>query len=133
MIGCLVEAWCFERGVAIRRGSWTLKTSVERGVEPDECYVIGEGQEADRPDLAIEVIWTSGGIGKLEIYRKLGVREVWIWSKGRIAPHALRGDQYQELGTSEVLAGIDLELLVGFVAVKPMTTAVLQYRAALRG
>lgn len=27
---------------------------------------------SDRPDIAVEVIWTSGGLDKLEIYRKLG-------------------------------------------------------------
>jgi hypothetical protein len=30
------------------------------------------------------VIWTSGGIDKLEVYRRLRVREVWIWKSGRI-------------------------------------------------
>jgi hypothetical protein len=47
---------------------------VERGVEPDECYVLGDVAEPARPDLAIEVVWSSGGINELEIYRKLGVR-----------------------------------------------------------
>ncbi len=40
------------------------------------------GREA--PDLAIEVIWTSGGIDKLESYRGLGVGEVWFWREGRM-------------------------------------------------
>src|SRR5215471_17395921 len=39
VIGCLVEAWCFENDVDISPfGSWTLKNpGAERGVEPDEC------------------------------------------------------------------------------------------------
>jgi hypothetical protein len=28
------------------------------------------------PDIAIEVVWTSGGIDKLEVYRGLDVPEV---------------------------------------------------------
>lgn len=32
----------------------------EAGLEPDECYVIGA--EKEYPDLAIEVVWTSGGM-----------------------------------------------------------------------
>ena len=34
--------------------------------------------------LAIEVIRKSGSIDALDIYRKLRVREVWIWRKGAI-------------------------------------------------
>lgn len=56
----------------------------ERGAEPDECYVFGEDPDPERPDLAIEVIWISGGMNKLEIYRALGVAEVWHWRRGRI-------------------------------------------------
>jgi len=35
--------------------------------------IIGADQSTKRPNLAIEVIWTSGGINKLEIYKRLGV------------------------------------------------------------
>jgi Uma2 family endonuclease len=61
-IGRLVETWCLERGVEFRPvGSWTLESKeAARGVEPDECYVFGEGVMPTRPDLAIEAIWTSG-------------------------------------------------------------------------
>ena len=49
--------------------------SEEAGAEADHCWIIGDrGKEA--PDLAIEVIWTSGSLSKREIYRRLGVREV---------------------------------------------------------
>jgi hypothetical protein len=37
----------------------------------------------------IEVVWTSGGLGKLEIYRRLGVGEFWQWKRGRIQVHLL--------------------------------------------
>jgi Uma2 family endonuclease len=134
MIGCLVEAWCVEKGVEITPyGSWTLESKeAERGVEPDECYVIGDVAEPERPDLAIEVIWTSGRLDKLEIHRKLRVREVWIHERGQLEVHALRGEQYEPIGASEVLAGIDLVELAKFVSVQPMTRAVREYRATLR-
>jgi Uma2 family endonuclease len=133
MIGRLLEAWCMANGVEISPyGSWTLEDKqLERGVEPDECYVLGDDAEPARPDLAIEVVWSSGGINKLAIYSKLGVREVWIWKAGRIQIFALRGDAYAEAEASEVLPGIDLALLLRFVDVKPMTRAVREYRAAL--
>jgi Uma2 family endonuclease len=135
MIGCLVEAWCLERGVEITPyGSWTHESKASsRGVEPDECYVLGDNVEPERCDLAIEVIWTSGGLDKLEIYRKLGVREVWIWKEGALSLFELEGEQYNPIGASGVLAGIDLDQLLGFIEVRPMTRAVRQYRAALLG
>ena len=134
MLGRLVEAWCFEAGVDVTPyGSWTLESKeAERGAEPDECYVIGAVEDPQRPDLAIEVVVTSGGVDKLEIYRKLGVREVWFWQEGRIGLHCLRGDAYAPVARSELLPGIDLEQLLGFVDVRPMTRAVREYRAALR-
>lgn len=134
MIGCLVEAWCMESGVDISPyGSWTLEDKqADRGVEPDECYVLGDDPEPSRPHIAIEVIWTSGRVNELEIYRKLGVQEVWIWKAGVIQLFALRGDEYEPVQASEVLPGIDLSLLLRFVDVKPMTRAVREYRAALQ-
>jgi hypothetical protein len=36
------------------------------------------------PDVAIEVIWTRGGLDKLDVYRGLGVPEVWTWQEGRL-------------------------------------------------
>ncbi len=135
MIGCLVEAYCFANGVPFTTlGSWTLKKQKdERGAEPDECYVFGEeGGDEDRPpDLAIEVVWTSGRIDKLNVYRKLGVREVWYWRDGVLQPYALRGERYEPIEESEVLEGIDLAQLVSFMDRKTTFDAVRDYRAAL--
>src|SRR5450432_810573 len=91
IIGCLVEVYCMERDIEFSTyGSWTLTNKAEkRAAEPDECYVFGNVREPTVPDLAIEVVWTSGGLDKLDVYRKLGVREVWFWRRGRIALFAL--------------------------------------------
>jgi len=72
-IGRLVEVWCLESGVEFSPyGSWTLANrGAERGLEPDECYVFGNVAEPLHPDLAIEVVWTTGGIRKLDISRAL--------------------------------------------------------------
>jgi Uma2 family endonuclease len=133
MLGRLVEAWCLERGVEITPyGSWTHESkSSSRGVEPDECYVLGDNAEPERCDLAIEVIWTSGGLDKLEIYRKLGVREVWIWKAGALSLYELQDEQYEPIVSSGVFPGIDIDQLLRFVEVRPMTRAVRQYRAQL--
>ncbi|HYQ91776.1 MAG TPA: Uma2 family endonuclease, partial [Candidatus Competibacteraceae bacterium] len=78
----LLEAYAEVMGIELEGyGSWTLKKAKKkRGVEPDECYVVGVGETPpERPDIAIEVVWTSGGMDKLEVYRDLEVPEVWIW------------------------------------------------------
>lgn len=134
-IGCLVETWCLERGVEFSTyGSWTIKDELrERGAEPDECYVFGDVAEPERPDLAIEVEWTSGGLDKLEIYRRLGVREVWRWSRGSITVHRLRGERYTNLTASKALPGIDLAELASFIDRPTTSRAIREYRDALRG
>ncbi|HEY3237803.1 MAG TPA: Uma2 family endonuclease, partial [Polyangiaceae bacterium] len=108
LIGSLVEVWCLEKGVEFTTcGSWTIEQKEQRrGVEPDECYVFGDVTDPQRPDLAIEVVWTSGGLDKLEIYRKLEVREVWFWRRGQLTVHSLRGESYVQVSTSAVLPGI---------------------------
>lgn len=136
-IGCLVEVWCLEHGLDFQTvGSWTLKERPkEAGVEPDECYVFGDAALAaeppSRPDLAIEVVWTSGGIDKLEIYRRLGVREVWFWEEDVLSIHQLRGERYVEAIKSKVLPGIDTAQLLSFLP-QPTSVAIRQYRAALQ-
>jgi len=113
-------------------GSWTLREEgVARGVEPDECYIFNNSA-ADRPDLAIEVIWTSGGLDKLDLYAPLRVREVWFWEGGHISVHVLRGGRYVESARSEVLPTIDLTLLARFATRTDQSAALKEYRAAVR-
>ena len=96
-LGRLIETYADERGVdLIGCGSWTVrKEGAARGAEADECYVLGPIQAPpDVPDLAVEVVWTSGGLDKLEVYRGLGVPEVWFWQGGVLFIHLLAGDTY---------------------------------------
>jgi Uma2 family endonuclease len=60
----LLQGYADEVGLEFNGfGSMTMRRADgERGAEPDECYVIGRAR--GRPDLAIEVIWTSGGLDK---------------------------------------------------------------------
>lgn len=132
-VGCLVEVYCVERDIEFTPyGSWTLKKKkADRGCEPDECYILGPQQKKKRPDLAIEVVWTSGRIDKLEIYRKLEVPEVWYWQKGRLTAHALRGHRYVRLERSKLIPGIDLDQLVTFLDRPSASAAMKAYRTAL--
>jgi Uma2 family endonuclease len=133
----LLEAWAEESGVMLEGiGSWTLKNRrKKRGTEPDECYTVGRiaKSEDDRPDIAIEVIWTSGGIDKLEVYRKLGVREVWFYERGSLRFFELKGDRYAEIPHTVVLPTVDVDLLLRFMhESESQTEAVRGLRAAMR-
>jgi Uma2 family endonuclease len=132
-IGRLIETFALEREIVLSPyGSWTLKDgSEEAGAEPDECYIIGD-QRADRPTLVIEVVWTSGSIAKLEIYRRLGIREVWFWQDGALSVHVLDGKAYRSATRSEVLPELDLALLCSFLDRPSATDAMRAFRDALR-
>jgi Uma2 family endonuclease len=134
-IGCLVELYCDENDIDYTTaGSWTIKNKrKERGAEPDECYIFGPRGGRRAPELAIEVEWTWGRIDKLEVYKKLGVREVWYWREGRIEPYELRRGRYVRLSKSSVLPGIDLVQLAK-LTLRVGTTSALKraYRATLR-
>ena len=79
----LLETWSEIAGVPLEGyGSWTLEEENEdRAAEPDECYTVRRVVKSDdeRPDIALEVVLTSVGINKHEVYRKLGVREEWFY------------------------------------------------------
>ncbi|HEX7080421.1 MAG TPA: Uma2 family endonuclease [Gammaproteobacteria bacterium] len=132
-IGRLVEVWCLEHGVEFSAaGSWTIKDKREEaGAEPDECYIFGPVGNRERPELAIEVVWTHGGLDKLGVYRRLGVPEVWYFRDGRIEVHVLRGTRYEQTERSEALPGIDLEQLASFLDRETTSRAIRDYRAAL--
>jgi Uma2 family endonuclease len=128
----LLEAYAEERGLELNGfGSMTLRSRPkERGVEPDECYELGGPKEF--PDVAIEVVWTSGGLDKLDIYQAFGVREVCIWRDGRIEIHALRSGGYEHIAGSEILPELDLTKMAELAGSSNQTQAVRDFRAALR-
>lgn len=130
----LLETYAMARGIELSGyGGWTLRNAPKAsGLEPDECYVFGVEQKATRPDLAIEVEWTHGGIDKLEIYRRLGVPEVWWWRNDDITIYVLREGRYVAAPRSEQLPDLDLPLLISFLDHVPMTRAMREYRDALR-
>ena len=138
IIRALANAYMLETGMDFGSyGHWTMKKrDPDRdaaGIEADECYRIGLDQTRDRwPDLAIEVVWTSGGLDKLEAYRRIGVREVWFWEDGEITVHVLGPNGYQPRDASMVVPGIDLALVARFVDEPVPSKAIRAYTEALR-
>lgn len=130
-IGILIEAYLEIAGIPhTPTGSMTLES--ESGLvrrEADESYEIGENRE--RPDLAIEVVVTSGGINKLEAYKRLQISEVWFWEKERLSFYALRMDRYEAIQQSEVLSNLDLQLLIKALNEPNHLKAVREFREAV--
>lgn len=133
-IARLLEAYAEEKGLPFNGfGSWTLKRAIRaRALEPDECYSLSLGRPT-RPDLAIEVVWTSGGIDKLDVYRGLGIGEVWFWREGAIEVSVLAGDRYERRERSVLLPDLDLVQLARHIDPDNQTESVRQYRQTLRG
>ncbi|MBN3961103.1 Uma2 family endonuclease [Nostoc sp. NMS8] len=119
-LAILIERYLYLKRIRFNpMGSSTIKKQLKQaGVEPDECYSLYEPKNI--PDLAIEVNITSGSIDKLEIYRRLGVAEVWIWQFNRLRLYHLREETpsefletygYEQITSSELLLELNIDLL----------------------
>lgn len=137
IISRLLEAWAIERKLDLRGfGSTTFRREArQRGLEPDECYKLGKLQEDAVPDIAIEVVVSSGLVDKMAVYAGLGVSEVWVWrpSPAAIVVNRLIDGVYHRRERSEVLPALDLAELARFVQPgENQTELVIAYQVALR-
>jgi Uma2 family endonuclease len=132
-IARLLELFCLERDIPLfGYGSTTFRKEEKKvGLEPDECYCRG----ADRaiPDIALEVIATHGAIDKLEVYRGLGVREVWLFEANAFRVLTLRDDGYEEIGASELIPEVDLARIAHYASRRDQHAALRAFRDELRG
>ena len=133
-IARLIEAFAEELDLDLNGyGSATFrKEAAARGLEPDECYCLGELHEV--PDIALEIVITSGGIDKLEVYKGLGIQEVWFWQNQQLHIYGRVDGEigYRVLETSQCLPQLDVDLLASYVDRPSQTQAVKAYRQALR-
>ncbi len=98
-------------------GQATLQRVHTAGAEPDKSWCLGE--EKQYPDLVLEVALTSGGLDKLEIYRRFAVLEVWFWRGERLEIWTLRDDGGGYDGparVSRLLPALDLAAIERCVA-----------------
>lgn len=123
-IGSLLEDYFKEtRTSYFPLGSTTFRQEEQKaGAEPDESYCIGT--EKEFPDLAIEVVVTSGSIDKLEVYQRLNVREVWFFRDNKFEVYCLREEVYQRISMSEILPNLDLEMLAEY-AIAPTNSDIV--------
>lgn len=78
------------------------------------------------------MVAARGAIDKLDVYRGLEVREVWVFEHGEFQLFALRGDRYESLARSEVLPELDPLRLAHLVARPDQHAALKAYRDELR-
>jgi len=112
--------------------STTFRKEKEQvGKEPDECYCLQT--EKEFPDLAIEVVLTSGGMDQLGVYQRLGIREVWLWQNEQLNVYQLQGETgYKQQSASALLPELDLELLARYIEANNPRLAVREFREQIR-
>jgi Uma2 family endonuclease len=131
-IGGLLEIYFDEtRTEVIPRGQATMRLALKAaGAEPDKSWCVRE--EKEFPDLVLEIALTSGGINKLEIYRRFKVPEVWFWRRHKLEIFALNNSgKYESSRTSRLFPGLDTALLERGVGITSWQQARRTFRAAL--
>ena len=131
-ISTLVDLYLEYAGIDFTpTGSVTLESEsgkVKR--EADLSYELGANRE--RPDLVVEVVVTSGGINKLEAYKRLQIPEVWFWENGRLRLYSLSEDGYAEVDRSLVLPDLDVVLFARCINIENHLQAMREFRAAIQ-
>ena len=131
-LAILLEAYFIEMGIEFIPVGNATRRGEEKGTsfEPDESYYLGE--KKDNPDLAIEVILTSGNIEKLEKYRRFKIPEVWLWENNQLYVYALISSEYHLVNYSQLLPDLNLELLVRCVLMPSRLEAMNAFKAGMR-
>ncbi|NEP39264.1 MAG: Uma2 family endonuclease [Okeania sp. SIO2H7] len=130
-IAYLIETYMREKNIRFyRKGGPTLGSEEKKGrKEPDESYNLQTKKAT--PDLVIEVIFTSGGIDKLEFYKRIGVPEIWFWEDGTINIYHLR-EEYEKVNRSILLPNLDLQMLIKYINYYDQYDAVKEFINELR-
>lgn len=129
LIGRLIEAATEELGLEVRSlGSRTChREDLTNGLEPDQCYYI-ENEPMVRgieqidlnqlppPDLAVEIDITSSSLDRFEIYKNLGVPEIWRFDGEHLTISVLTDTGYCVVAQSSALAPLTTEDFSAFVS-----------------
>jgi Uma2 family endonuclease len=112
-------------------GQATMRLALKQaGAEPDKSWCIGE--EKEFPDLVLEIALTTGGISKLETYRRFNVPEVWFWRRNKLEIFVLgTAGTYEPSSNSRLLPGLNAGLLERCVAIPSWRQARRAFRAGL--
>jgi Uma2 family endonuclease len=126
----LLKAIAEETNTPIRSaGATTLeREDLAAAVAADESFYIGPNEQRMRnkkkidlavdppPDLAIEVEITARLGVRKQIYRDIGVPEIWRYGDGGLTVLVRRGEQYEQVERSPTFPQLSPQELSGFVA-----------------
>ncbi|MGL4879478.1 MAG: Uma2 family endonuclease [Waterburya sp.] len=113
-ISILINAYCRKHKINyFALGSSDIKNSPVSGKQPDTSYCFESEKEI--PDIAVEVVFSSGGTADLKKYQVLKVKEVWFWENNKIQFYQLRDSDYVEIKTSNCLNQLSADFLTKFV------------------
>lgn len=107
-------------------GATTLnRADLEHGAEPDSCYYIQhvhqiEGRHVDLatdppPDLIIEIDISSPSSRRIDIYKQLGVPEVWRYLGGSVHIYRLQNGEYVPCERSPAFALVSTVVINQFL------------------
>lgn len=114
ILGDLIKIYCDQNNlVYYSMGSTTISNKPTAAKQPDASFSFKT--KKDIPDLAVEVIFTSGGLDDLEKYRCIGVKEVWMWKNQELSFYCLNPQNiYEEKSQSYFLPSIFASNLVNY-------------------
>lgn len=135
-IGTLLDLYLLQMGIDYTpTGSMTLES--EAGLvkrEADKSYKLSS--DSIYPDLAIEVVVTSGGIDKLKAYKRLQIPEVWFWQNKTLSIYHLRTSdefvEYEQVQASELLRSLDIPSLLRCINMPNHVNAVKTFQQLIR-
>ena len=114
IINYLITAYCRQYNILYYPfRSTTLKNPPLAGKEPDVSFAFGT--DKDLPDLAVEVIFSSGGVADLEKYSNLKIPEVWLWQNNEINFYQLEKNNYQVIEQSKHLSNLNSSNLIKYI------------------
>lgn len=114
VINYLIVAYCKQINLPYYpMRSTRLTNKPLAGKEPDVSFSFNSKKSI--PDLAIEVIFSSGNIDDLKKYHSLGVAEVWFWQDSKITFYQLEKAGYIEVAQSVLLPNLAAKDLENFV------------------
>ena len=106
----LVSILCDElENEVISLGSVTMKLpALRKAVEADDCFYFQNAKEmapsgeldlatAPPPELVVEIEVTNESTKKFDIYSSIGISEIWLHSRDRVAILALQAGSYVEV------------------------------------
>ena len=114
VINRLIVAYCEKYKIQdFPFGQTRLNVWGQAGREPNLAYAFNS--DKDLPDLAVEVVFSSGDIETLKSsYQNIGIAELWIWKDNKITFYSLEQD-YTVVKSSNMLTRIESESFIEYI------------------